>query len=118
MVRYLAWISGIFVGNFGTSYSYGVPVAELIRDRLTVTVPLTLMAITWSLTMPPKATGFAHFSAGDFIRVGIGILICIGMTLELIRQPRDVEGYRTWVYIGAGVAFVWLVFAALKWAFP
>jgi hypothetical protein len=79
---------------------------------------VTLMAITWSLTIPLKATGFAHFSTGDFIRVAIGILICVGMTLELLRQPRDIEGYRTWVYIGAGVAFVWLVFAALKWAFP
>jgi hypothetical protein len=79
---------------------------------------VSLMAVTWSLTIPPKATGFAHFSTGDFIRVVIGILICIGMTFELLRRPRDVEGYRTWVYIGAGVAFVWIVFAALKWAFP
>jgi hypothetical protein len=40
------------------------------------------------------------------------------MMLELLRQPKDVEGYRTWVYIGAGVAFVWFVFATLKLAFP
>ena len=79
---------------------------------------VTLMAITWSLTIPLKATDFAHFSTGDFIRVAIGILICLGMTLELLRQPRDVEGYRTWVYIGVGVAFVGLVFTTLKWAFP
>ena len=31
LIRYLAWIGGIFTGNFGISYSYGVPVAELIR---------------------------------------------------------------------------------------
>lgn len=86
----------------------------LIRSLFIV----TLMAITWSLTIPLKATGFSHFSTGDFIRIAIGILICIGMTFELLRQPKDVEGYRTWVYIGIGVAFVWLVFSALKWAFP
>jgi hypothetical protein len=79
---------------------------------------VTLMAVTWSLSMPLKATGFEHFSTGELIRVAIGVLICIGMILELPRQPRDVEGYRTWVFIGAGAAFVWLVFAALKWAFP
>src|ERR1700690_957457 len=44
LLRYFGWIGGMFIGNFGTSYSYGVPVAELIRDRLTVTVPLTLLA--------------------------------------------------------------------------
>ena len=26
------WIGGIFTGDFGNSYSYGVPVAELILD--------------------------------------------------------------------------------------
>jgi hypothetical protein len=99
--------------------SGGVPkylkfAGALIRSLFIV----TLMAITWSLTIPLRATGFAHFSTGDFIRVVIGILICIGMTIELLRQPKDVEGYRTWVYIGAGVFFVWFVFAMLKWAFP
>jgi hypothetical protein len=79
---------------------------------------VTLMAITWSLTIPLKATDFGRLSTGDFIRVAIGILICMGMTLELLRQPRDVEGYRTWVYIGVGMAFVGLVFATLKCAFP
>jgi hypothetical protein len=86
----------------------------LIRSLFIV----TLMAITWSLTIPLNATDYAHFSTGDFIRVVIGILICLGMTLELLRQPRDVEGYRTWVHIGAGLVFVWFVFATLKLAFP
>src|SRR3954447_10191144 len=59
LVRYLAWIGGILIGNFGLSYSYGVPVAELIRDRLTVTVPLTLMAITLSLSVAVPLGVFA-----------------------------------------------------------
>src|SRR5437868_15041875 len=46
LVRYLGWIGGMFAGNFVLAYSYGVAVGELIRDRLTVTVPLTLLAIT------------------------------------------------------------------------
>src|SRR4029453_15657967 len=58
-LRYFTWIGGIFVGNFGNSYSYGVPVAELIRDRLTVTVPLTLMAITLSFPVVVHFGGVA-----------------------------------------------------------
>src|SRR5262245_18850404 len=31
LVRYFAWIGGMLTGNFGTSYTYGVPVVDLIR---------------------------------------------------------------------------------------
>src|SRR5580704_8283216 len=37
LLRYLTWMGGVFSGNFGISYTYGVPVAELIGARLTVT---------------------------------------------------------------------------------
>ncbi|WP_029003291.1 ABC transporter permease [Azorhizobium doebereinerae] len=48
VVRYLAWISGMLRGDFGTSFTYGVPVAGLIAERLAVTLPLALMAIVLS----------------------------------------------------------------------
>jgi len=44
-VRYVTWIFGLVTGDFGTSYTYSVPVAELIRDRAMVSVPLAVMAI-------------------------------------------------------------------------
>lgn len=43
--RYLAWVAGLARGDFGTSYTYHVPVAELIGERLAVTVPLALLAM-------------------------------------------------------------------------
>lgn len=45
VVRYAAWIFGMLRGDFGTSFTYGVPVAGLIAERLVVTLPLALMAI-------------------------------------------------------------------------
>ena len=33
VVRYLHWIGGLLVGDLGTSYSYGTPVADLIAER-------------------------------------------------------------------------------------
>jgi hypothetical protein len=86
----------------------------LVRSAFIV----TLMAITWSLTIPPTMTAFARYSTGDFIRVAIGIIICVGLTVELFKHPRDDEGYRTWAHIGIGVAFVVLIFVALQRAFP
>ncbi|HYI69629.1 MAG TPA: ABC transporter permease, partial [Skermanella sp.] len=44
-VRYLAWTAGLLTGDLGTSHTYGVPVAELIRDRLVVTAPLAGLAM-------------------------------------------------------------------------
>jgi peptide/nickel transport system permease protein len=45
-VRYLHWIFGAFTGDLGNSASYGVPVSRLIAERLQVTLPLALMAVT------------------------------------------------------------------------
>ncbi len=47
-VRYLTWIGGLIVGDLGTSHTYGVPVAELIGERLLVTVPLAALAFLLS----------------------------------------------------------------------
>jgi peptide/nickel transport system permease protein len=43
-VQYMEWIGGALRGNLGRSIQYDVPVAALILSRLSVTLPLTLMA--------------------------------------------------------------------------
>lgn len=43
--RYFDWISGIFRGDLGTSYRYREPVAQIIADRLPVTLSLTLYSL-------------------------------------------------------------------------
>ncbi|WP_372885788.1 ABC transporter permease, partial [Shimia sp.] len=46
--RYLGWVGGMVVGDFGTSYTYRSPVADLIGDRVWVSLPLALIALTLS----------------------------------------------------------------------
>ena len=48
VVRYLAWILGMLGGDFGTSYTYRVPVAELVSERIVVSAPLAVMALVLS----------------------------------------------------------------------
>ena len=43
--RYWLWITGMLQGDFGVSYTYSVPVTELIGERLTISLPLALMAL-------------------------------------------------------------------------
>jgi peptide/nickel transport system permease protein len=46
--RYLSWAGGLLVGDFGVSYTYRTPVSEMIGDRLWVSLPLALYALTLS----------------------------------------------------------------------
>ena len=48
VVRYLVWVGGLMIGDLGQSYTYSVPVSELILDRLAVSLPLALIAIALS----------------------------------------------------------------------
>ncbi len=46
--RYLSWVGGLLRGDFGTSYTDRVPVAELVAARVQVSLPLTLYALVLS----------------------------------------------------------------------
>ena len=48
MIRYFNWVWGLLRGDFGNSYTYGVPVSELIGERVVVSLPLALFAIVLS----------------------------------------------------------------------
>ncbi|MEP2530167.1 ABC transporter permease [Shimia sp.] len=46
--RYLNWIGGMMRGDFGMSYTYRTPVGQMIADRMWVSLPLALYALTLS----------------------------------------------------------------------
>jgi peptide/nickel transport system permease protein len=47
-LRYIGWVAGLLQGDFGISYTYRVPVSELIAERVVISLPLTLYALTLS----------------------------------------------------------------------
>ncbi|MBP6015057.1 MAG: ABC transporter permease [Alphaproteobacteria bacterium] len=47
--RYATWLGNLVQGDLGTSYTYRVPVTELVGERLSVSLPLTLLATALSL---------------------------------------------------------------------
>jgi peptide/nickel transport system permease protein len=53
-VRYWYWLSGVLQGDFGYSFRYQAPVAQLIMDRLFNTLILALgsLAISYGLAIP------------------------------------------------------------------
>ena len=43
--RYFSWVKGMVTGELGDSYSYQSPVATMILERLTLTIPLAVLAM-------------------------------------------------------------------------
>ncbi|MDX8459756.1 ABC transporter permease [Mesorhizobium humile] len=48
VLRYLHWAAGLLSLDFGRSYTYSVPVIDLVRERVVVSLPLALIALALS----------------------------------------------------------------------
>ena len=46
--RYFTWLFGLFRGDLGISYTYKVPVSGLVADRIWISLPLAIYALTLS----------------------------------------------------------------------
>ena len=44
LVQYGRWAFGFLTGDMGTSYSYKIPVSEMVTDKIPVTLTLTVLA--------------------------------------------------------------------------
>lgn len=129
-LRYLRWTGGMLMGEFGTSYTYGVPVAELIRQRVAVSLPLAAMAIVLS-TAIAIPTGVLAASrrgrAADTVTMGVaqigvalpnfwlGILLVLVFAVNLSWLPAS--GFPGWS-AGVGGALGALILPAVALALP
>ena len=76
-VQYVDWVSGALRGDLGRSLQYDLPVAELIVSRLSVTVPLALMAAAFMVAAAIPLGLYAathHSRAGDYVTMIISQL--------------------------------------------
>ena len=81
LARYAAWVGGWLRGESATSLAYGVPVAELVAERLRVTLPLALLAMALTVVAGLALGVYAaarHRRAGD---VGVMVLAQAGLAL-------------------------------------
>ncbi|MEM0899051.1 MAG: ABC transporter permease [Pseudomonadota bacterium] len=49
--RYVSWVGGLLIGDFGTSYTYRVAVSELVTERIVVSLPLAILALALSTSI-------------------------------------------------------------------
>jgi peptide/nickel transport system permease protein len=79
--RYLSWVGGMLAGDFGTSYTYRTPVAEMIADRLWVSLPLALYALTLSTLIAFPAGIWAASKRGSAVDVGVMGVTQLGVAI-------------------------------------
>ena len=75
--RYLDWVSSLATGSFANSYTWSVPVDELLAARLEITVPLALLAMALSVAMAMTLGIYAaahHNRRGDVAVMGVSQL--------------------------------------------
>ena len=80
-LRYLDWISGFAGGDLGTSYTYSVPVADLVAARITVSLPLALLALALSTIIAIPVGVYAASRRGHWQDSGIMALTQVGIAI-------------------------------------
>ncbi len=80
-LRYLDWVGGLLAGDFGISFTYRVPVADLVAERIAVTLPLTLLALALTLAVALPLGTLAAARRGRIGDWGVMAFSQIGMAV-------------------------------------
>ncbi len=130
LVRYARWLGGFVTGNFGTSYSYSVPVTSLLGDKLPVTGLLSALAflLVAGISVPLGIWLAAHedsvldkiFTALNQIAMsippfflGIMMTLVLGLLLHLFTPGNYVSYTKDF-----GACLYYLLFPATAIAIP
>ncbi len=76
-IRYLHWVGGMMVGDFGYSFEYRLPVSDVVGDRLWLTILVSVVTIilTWLLAFPIGIYSATHqYSWGDYGLTLVGLI--------------------------------------------
>jgi peptide/nickel transport system permease protein len=113
LVQYAKWIGAILQGDFGYSFEWQAPVADLIGERMGLTLVLSLATLifTWAIALPIGIySAVRKYSLGDYIFTLIGfvglavpnfLLALILMYIAVVYFGQDVSGLFSPEYVNA-----------------
>jgi len=76
-VQYFTWIGQVVQGDFGMSFDWNRPVADVIGDRLVLSLVVSVAAIifTWAVALPIGVySAVRRYSVGDYTLTFLGFL--------------------------------------------
>ncbi len=130
LVRYFHWAGGLLSLDFGKSYTYSVPVGELIAERITVSLPLAMIALALSTAIAIPVGVFAAARRGKpadtlsmaVAQVGVAIpnfwfALLLVYVFAVWLQLVPAGGFPGW-QAGMGPALKALILPAIALALP
>lgn len=81
LYRYLSWVGGMMTGDFGISYTYRTPVAQMVTERLWISLPLALFALTLAILLAFPAGLIAAATRGRAPDFGVMAFSQIGVAV-------------------------------------
>ncbi len=127
--RYLAWVGGMVVGDFGYSFEYQMPVRDVVGDRVRLSMILAFSTIvfTWLVAFPIGISSATHqYSWTDYGLTTIGLLglaiphfllalvflyfanIWFGLSIGGLMDPRYFNQPMSWAKFESVVAHLWI----------
>ena len=127
VVQFIDWATHAARGDLGVSYIYKAPVADLIRERLPITLTLGLTGLVIALTTAIPLGVLAAMREGMLVDRGIGLLALFGQAMPsfwlglvliiwfgLKLQWLPISGVDTWQgYILPGIVLAFSAIPAL-----
>jgi peptide/nickel transport system permease protein len=129
LIRYFYWVAGMLVGDFGYSFEYQLPVADVIGDRLWLTVLVSFFTIifTWIVAFPIGIYSATHqYSWGDYGLTLFGLLgiaipnfllalvfmyfanIWFGTSIGNLMDPKYFNEPMSWAKAGSILSHLWI----------
>ena len=81
VARYFSWVGGMLTGDFGVSYTYRTPVAGMVADRLAISLPLAIYALTLSTLIAFPAGILAASRRGSLADAGVMGITQLGVAV-------------------------------------
>jgi peptide/nickel transport system permease protein len=127
--QYALWVIGLLQGNLGYSFEHQLPVADVVGDRLWLTIVVTFATIlfTWAVAFPIGVYSAVYqYSVSDYVVTFIGILglavpsflfalillyfanVFFGLSIGGLMDPRYIDAPWSWGKLMSILGHLWI----------
>ncbi len=127
--QYLVWIVGLAQGDLGYSFEYGLPVSEVVGDRLLLTLIVSAATILfiWVVSFPIGIYSATHqYSMGDYGLTFLGFIglatpsfllalvllyfanVTFGTSIGGLMDPSYIDAPWSWAKVASVLEHLWV----------
>jgi peptide/nickel transport system permease protein len=128
-MQYLKWAGGLVQGNLGYSFEHSMPVNEVVGDRLSLTVVVSLASIlfVWVVSFPIAVySAVRQYSIGDYLFTFLGYIglatpsflialillylanVYFGISIGGLMDPQYMNAPWSWAKLQSILSHLWI----------